>query len=93
MIYSRLQSKERMNYEFLWVEANYKRRGHYFSGRVVGENGEDFVNIAYDDGDREVSVHKKYIRVLKTQSMEEIIEERLRLYGRVSDNFKYRKGN
>ena len=46
------------------VEANYRGRGEWFPGEVTRDRGDGTFDIMYDDGDSEICVEERMIRLL-----------------------------
>ena len=44
------------------IEADYRGRGKFYSGKISRDRGDDTYDIAYDDGERETRVSKRLIR-------------------------------
>ena len=66
------------------IEANYRRRGKYFPGRVVKDHGDGTYDIDYSDGDKENHVESKHIRSL-VPAVDPADEEGLLPIGKLCD--------
>ena len=47
------------------VEARYKGRMKYFPGKIDRKRADGTYSITYDDGDKELSVRREHIRVVR----------------------------
>ena len=47
------------------VEARYKGRGNWYKGVVANVNPDGTIDITYDDGEVDLSLHSKYVRLVQ----------------------------
>ncbi len=47
------------------VEARYKGRGNWYKGVVANVNSDGSIDITYDDGEVDLSLHSKYVRLVQ----------------------------
>ena len=47
------------------VEARYKGRGNWYKGVIANVNPDGTIDVTYDDGEVDLSLHSKYVRLVQ----------------------------